>query len=86
MFSAPGPKSESLFDDASRNTSARICRHEFVGSGSVMDHTGHRLKRVTRSVMPPVSQCRKSSWRRGDMMIRGGNRILTVQGYLGLLG
>jgi len=26
MFSAPGPKSESLFDGASRNTSARSCR------------------------------------------------------------
>ena len=26
MFSGPGPKSESSSDDASRNTSARICR------------------------------------------------------------
>jgi hypothetical protein len=60
-------------------------RHEFVGSGSVTDNTGHGLKRVTLSVMLPVSQCRKSRWRRGDMMIRGGNWILTVQGYLGLL-
>jgi len=56
-------------------------RHEFVGSGSVTDNTGHGL----RSVMPPVSQCRKSRWRRGDMMIRGGNWIPTVQEYLGLL-